>query len=172
MIENINTVESDLLTHPPPAPSWMLKNQCSSQQLAFPAKLHLSRMRIKSVRGRYICRSTCRIPISLRSYAHWAAHGPSVHEARRDHPKVLGKQRSVWCILCFAGHCCSSFSSLRYAIVSRPVDIHFAMPINKEKLEKLQSARIGGKGTSRRKKKIVHKTATDDKKVQVSRPDL
>ena len=41
------------------------------------------------------------------------------------------------------------------------------MPVNKEKLEKLQSARIGGKGTSRRKKKIVHKTATDDKKVQV-----
>lgn len=41
------------------------------------------------------------------------------------------------------------------------------MPVNQEKLQKLQSARIGGKGTSRRKKKIVHKTATDDKKVQV-----
>lgn len=45
------------------------------------------------------------------------------------------------------------------------------MPVNKEKLEKLQSARIGGKGTSRRKKKIVHKTATDDKKVQVTPHD-
>jgi hypothetical protein len=45
------------------------------------------------------------------------------------------------------------------------------MPINQEKLIKLQQqkekAQIGGKGTARRKKKVVHKTATDDKKLQV-----
>merc|ERR1712168_841619 len=40
--------------------------------------------------------------------------------------------------------------------------------MNPEKLKKLQkNVRIGGKGTARRKKKIVHKTAvTDDKKLQ------
>ena len=40
--------------------------------------------------------------------------------------------------------------------------------MNQEKLLKLQSGvRIGGKGTPRRKKKAVHKTATtDDKKLQ------
>lgn len=40
--------------------------------------------------------------------------------------------------------------------------------MNPEKLKKLQeSVRIGGKGTPRRKKKIVHATAaTDDKKLQ------
>lgn len=42
--------------------------------------------------------------------------------------------------------------------------------MNAEKLKKLQaSVRIGGKGTPRRKKKIVHQTAaTDDKKLQSS----
>jgi nascent polypeptide-associated complex subunit beta len=44
------------------------------------------------------------------------------------------------------------------------------MPINTAKLAKIQQqsekARLGGKGTQRRKKKIVHKTATDDKKLQ------
>lgn len=40
--------------------------------------------------------------------------------------------------------------------------------MNQEKLTKLQNnVRIGGKGTPRRKKKVVHKTATtDDKKLQ------
>merc|ERR1711990_107509 len=40
--------------------------------------------------------------------------------------------------------------------------------MNPEKLKKLQKdVRIGGKGTQRRKKKVVHKTATtDDKKLQ------
>jgi len=40
--------------------------------------------------------------------------------------------------------------------------------MNPEKLKKLQAnVRLGGKGTVRRKKKIVHKTATtDDKKLQ------
>eukprot|EP00053_Salpingoeca_punica_P020247 m.211177 g.211177 ORF g.211177 m.211177 type:complete len:162 (+) comp17891_c0_seq1:66-551(+) len=40
--------------------------------------------------------------------------------------------------------------------------------MNKEKLSQLQAqVRIGGKGTARRKKKVVHKTAsTDDKKLQ------
>ncbi|XP_071483191.1 transcription factor BTF3 homolog 4-like [Diadema setosum] len=42
--------------------------------------------------------------------------------------------------------------------------------MNPEKLSKLQQqVRIGGKGTQRRKKKVVHKTATtDDKKLQSS----
>ena len=42
--------------------------------------------------------------------------------------------------------------------------------MNAEKLAKLQAqVRTGGKGTARRKKKVVHKTAaTDDKKLQVS----
>jgi len=40
--------------------------------------------------------------------------------------------------------------------------------MNQEKLKQLQSAvRIGGKGTARRKKKVVHKTGgTDEKKLQ------
>merc|ERR1712033_75079 len=40
--------------------------------------------------------------------------------------------------------------------------------MNPEKLKKLQNeVRLGGKGTQRRKKKVVHKTATtDDKKLQ------
>ena len=47
------------------------------------------------------------------------------------------------------------------------------MPINQAKLDKLKQqqgdgSRIGGKGTARRKKKVVHKTATDDRKLQVS----
>jgi len=42
--------------------------------------------------------------------------------------------------------------------------------MNQEKLKQLQSqVRIGGKGTARRKKKVVHRTATtDDKKLQSS----
>lgn len=42
--------------------------------------------------------------------------------------------------------------------------------MNAEKLQKLQQqVRIGGKGTQRRKKKVVHRTATtDDKKLQNS----
>jgi len=42
--------------------------------------------------------------------------------------------------------------------------------MNPEKLKKLQNeVRIGGKGTQRRKKKVVHKTATtDDKKLQAT----
>ena len=42
--------------------------------------------------------------------------------------------------------------------------------MNAEKLAKLQSqVRIGGPGTARRKKKVVHRTATtDDKKLQSS----
>ncbi|XP_068616829.1 transcription factor BTF3-like [Brachionichthys hirsutus] len=42
--------------------------------------------------------------------------------------------------------------------------------MNQEKLNKLQAqVRIGGKGTARRKKKVVHRTATaDDKKLQFS----
>ncbi|XP_042344102.1 transcription factor BTF3-like isoform X2 [Plectropomus leopardus] len=42
--------------------------------------------------------------------------------------------------------------------------------MNQEKLAKLQaSVRIGGKGSARRKKKVVHRTATaDDKKLQFS----
>ncbi|XP_013777686.1 transcription factor BTF3 homolog 4-like [Limulus polyphemus] len=42
--------------------------------------------------------------------------------------------------------------------------------MNAEKLSKLQAqVRIGGKGTARRKKKVVHRTSTtDDKKLQSS----
>ena len=41
--------------------------------------------------------------------------------------------------------------------------------MNAERLSKMQSqVRIGGKGTQRRKKKVVHKTNTDDKKLQNS----
>merc|ERR1712203_973929 len=42
--------------------------------------------------------------------------------------------------------------------------------MNAEKLKKLQAqVRVGGKGTARRKKKVVHRTATtDDKKLQSS----
>jgi len=42
--------------------------------------------------------------------------------------------------------------------------------MNPEKLKQLQSqVRIGGKGTARRKKKVIHRTATtDDKKLQNS----
>ncbi|KAM7335281.1 hypothetical protein ACRRTK_005758 [Alexandromys fortis] len=42
--------------------------------------------------------------------------------------------------------------------------------MNQEKLAKLQAqVRIGEKGTARRKKKVVHRTATaDDKKLQFS----
>ena len=42
--------------------------------------------------------------------------------------------------------------------------------MNQEKLKMLQAqVRIGGKGTVRRKKKVVHRTATtDDKKLQSS----
>jgi nascent polypeptide-associated complex subunit beta len=42
--------------------------------------------------------------------------------------------------------------------------------MNQEKLKQLQTqVRIGGKGTARRKKKVVHRTATtDDKKLQSS----
>ena len=42
--------------------------------------------------------------------------------------------------------------------------------VDQEKLAKMQqSVRIGGKGTARRKKKIIHKTAgTDDKKLQTT----
>ena len=42
--------------------------------------------------------------------------------------------------------------------------------MNQEKLKLLQAqVRIGGKGTVRRKKKVVHRTATtDDKKLQSS----
>jgi hypothetical protein len=44
------------------------------------------------------------------------------------------------------------------------------LQMNEEKLKKMQNAvRIGGKGTPRRKKKVVHATAaTDDKKLQSS----
>ncbi|XP_005284861.4 transcription factor BTF3 homolog 4 [Chrysemys picta bellii] len=53
---------------------------------------------------------------------------------------------------------CGGVAGLRHSIM------------NQEKLAKLQAqVRIGGKGTARRKKKVVHRTATaDDKKLQSS----
>ncbi len=46
----------------------------------------------------------------------------------------------------------------------------FQDTMNQEKLKQLQAqVRIGGKGSARRKKKVVHRTATtDDKKLQSS----
>lgn len=57
--------------------------------------------------------------------------------------------------------------------VSDRISHRLAATMNAEKLKKLQSqvaqVRIGGKGTPRRKKKVVHSTqATDDKKLQSS----
>merc|ERR1712119_27994 len=50
------------------------------------------------------------------------------------------------------------------------VQQHNNNTMNPEKLKKLQNeVRLGGKGTARRKKKVVHKSvATDDKKLQSS----
>ena len=49
-------------------------------------------------------------------------------------------------------------------------DVEEDSRMNQEKLKQLQAqVRIGGKGTARRKKKVVHRTATtDDKKLQSS----
>merc|ERR1712029_1070899 len=57
---------------------------------------------------------------------------------------------------------------LQLKLISNPVLYHLKM--NPEKLKQLQAqVRIGGKGTARRKKKFVHRTATtDDKKLQSS----
>ncbi|KAG8192097.1 hypothetical protein JTE90_005394 [Oedothorax gibbosus] len=57
-------------------------------------------------------------------------------------------------------------SKPHYIIVNQYQNIN----MNPEKLSKLQAqVRIGGKGTARRKKKVVHRTATtDDKKLQSS----
>ncbi|MBN3293608.1 BT3L4 factor, partial [Polypterus senegalus] len=57
---------------------------------------------------------------------------------------------------------------LRQKTVTLENTRHFSM--NQEKLAKLQAqVRIGGKGSARRKKKVVHRTATaDDKKLQSS----
>ena len=53
------------------------------------------------------------------------------------------------------------------AFLLEPTETTAAM--NQEKLQQLQAqVRIGGKGTARRKKKVVHRTATtDDKRLQV-----
>merc|ERR1711934_645795 len=61
----------------------------------------------------------------------------------------------------------SRVSSRTYRITFYPNK----MPINKAKLEALQKqTRIGGKGTARRKKKVVHKGSqgNDDKKLATS----
>ena len=61
------------------------------------------------------------------------------------------------------------FSYSSFLILFHNSSFRFIMPINEAKLAALQakSARIGGKGTARRKKKVVHRTATsDDKKLQ------
>lgn len=54
--------------------------------------------------------------------------------------------------------------------VGGPSPLQICNSMNQEKLAKLQAqVRIGGKGTARRKKKVVHRTATaDDKKLQSS----
>merc|ERR1712029_1312513 len=57
----------------------------------------------------------------------------------------------------------------KFPTFSPQILIHFSN-MNQEKLKQLQAqVRIGGKGTARRKKKVVHRTATtDDKKLQSS----
>ena len=63
---------------------------------------------------------------------------------------------------------------MRVAGAVRCTDIHCRMvsdpKMNSDKLKQMQNqVRIGGKGTVRRKKKVVHRTATtDDKKLQSS----
>merc|ERR1712121_399211 len=54
--------------------------------------------------------------------------------------------------------------------VGRIPIIFQVIDMNPEKLKKLQNdVRIGGKGTQRRKKKVIHRTATTDgKKIEVS----
>ncbi|KRX19442.1 Transcription factor BTF3 -like protein 4 [Trichinella nelsoni] len=51
--------------------------------------------------------------------------------------------------------------------MSQNLNLKKLISMNKDKLKAMQSVvRIGGKGTARRKKKVVHKTATtDDKKL-------
>nr|XP_008526155.1 PREDICTED: transcription factor BTF3 homolog 4 isoform X1 [Equus przewalskii] len=60
--------------------------------------------------------------------------------------------------------------SCRVLVLEDPPCFRFTNSMNQEKLAKLQAqVRIGGKGTARRKKKVVHRTATaDDKKLQSS----
>merc|ERR1711962_383094 len=60
--------------------------------------------------------------------------------------------------------------SHEYLISENKSKIKIHIKMNPEKLKRLQeNVRVGGKGTQRRKKKIVHKTATtDDKKLQTS----
>ena len=56
------------------------------------------------------------------------------------------------------------------SLISVPLVSSSSTSMNSEKLKQLQAqVRIGGKGTARRKKKVVHRTATtDDKKLQSS----
>uniref|UniRef100_A0A3P9P0V5 Transcription factor BTF3 n=1 Tax=Poecilia reticulata TaxID=8081 RepID=A0A3P9P0V5_POERE len=70
-------------------------------------------------------------------------------------------------------HFLGSLLSASIAYCVSRVFTHFQMKesiMNQEKLAKLQEqVRIGGKGSARRKKKVVHRTATaDDKKLQFS----
>merc|ERR1719376_1495747 len=57
----------------------------------------------------------------------------------------------------------------RRLIIQSASELVFAI-MNSDKLAKMQEqVRIGGKGTARRKKKVLHRTATtDDKKLQSS----
>ncbi|XP_044903132.1 centrosomal protein of 89 kDa isoform X7 [Felis catus] len=60
--------------------------------------------------------------------------------------------------------------SCRVLLLEDPPGFRFTNSMNQEELAKLQAqVRIEGKGTARRKKKVVHRTATaDDKKLQSS----
>merc|ERR1711942_580218 len=63
-----------------------------------------------------------------------------------------------------------SQANYQFSALLRPTNILTEIKMNQEKLKMLQAqVRIGGKGTVRRKKKVVHRTATtDDKKLQSS----
>ncbi|KAG5841220.1 hypothetical protein ANANG_G00197250 [Anguilla anguilla] len=81
-------------------------------------------------------------------------------------------------VLSLADHidyaCVTSFPSSDFHLSPRVCAVRIAQMketiMNQEKLAKLQAqVRIGGKGSARRKKKVVHRTATaDDKKLQFS----
>ncbi|XP_069735811.1 transcription factor BTF3 homolog 4-like isoform X2 [Phaenicophaeus curvirostris] len=80
-----------------------------------------------------------------------------------------GRHLAPLCVLCCARSCAHSpCLPLRHRCFC-PKKMKETI-MNQEKLARLQAqVRIGGKGTARRKKKVVHRTATaDDKKLQFS----
>ncbi|XP_021236870.1 transcription factor BTF3 isoform X1 [Numida meleagris] len=94
---------------------------------------------------------------------------------RQQRMRSAARRASLPAAISFPAACCAR---LRTPTLSDPATPAAPHPpgkmketiMNQEKLAKLQAqVRIGGKGTARRKKKVVHRTATaDDKKLQFS----